>query len=228
VAGLVSSSLLQSIVKLSGNCSRDVEILSTNGLSKEKWKTIFTIRLIPHLLCCFNKALVHYLFGESTEFVAMLSILCDKGNRHIFAFNPIVTSWLLFLEGLHHISMARRRKRKRAGRVNNCLGRLRKIAIQSPHCSLARLTLLEAEMMALREANSSTTLQKYDLAVSIAKRIENPLLVALSNELTAKYLLSTGCSKRDVFKYMEESLSTYRHWGAHAKASHLQQELEML
>jgi hypothetical protein len=88
--------------------------------------------------------------------------------------------------------------------------------------------LLEAEMMTIRAANSSMVLQKYILAISVAKQVGNLLLTALSNELTAKYLLSAGFSKGDASRYMEDATITYNQWGAHAKAIHLKREFAIL
>jgi hypothetical protein len=116
----------------------------------------------------------------------------------------------------------------RARQAYYCYRRLQKLSIQSPHCSLAKLTLLEAEMMALRGSNRPIVLPKYIIAISVAKRIGNLLLTALANELTAKYILSTGFPQGDACRYIEESILTYDQWGAHAKAIQLQQEFSLL
>ncbi|WP_375749244.1 diguanylate cyclase [Vibrio sp. HN007] len=83
--------------------------------------------------------------------------------------------------------------------------------------------LLQAEMQAL-VGEELSALSHYEQAINHAKEAGIALLLALSNERCGKYRKTLG---HDAISkaYIEQAMSVYSAWGAHAKSSQLEHEL---
>jgi hypothetical protein len=174
----------------------------------------------------YPQALVLYLFGDHQGAYTVLASY--RRSRSKLNFNPSVDAMCIMLEGLCSISISRGTN-KRLDSARYLARKLRQLASNEPKGNLAKLVLLEAEIVGFSKARTrrrrALVLAKYFIAVSVAKESGSILLYALANELTARYMLSRGKSVLKAEKYVRESVATYNHWGACAKAHQLQDEM---
>lgn len=166
-----------------------------------------------------------YLFGDTEQ-----ATECAKVIRPLTNYPPggMEGAMLVFYDGLIAARNAQTKPKawRCRRRAENQLKRLSHWAKYAPHTFLCRAFLLEAELRVACGDHLSAH-SKYVAAIALAQDSGFLSIVALSNELAAKYFLRRSEEKiaqgslREAFEY-------YERWGATAKAENLRKELKEL
>ena len=198
----------------------DGEFVNAEALSqfRERNPTIY-------IFANFHLMMLNYLFNDIDQATA-----CAKEVRPMVDHPPsaIDAAMLVFFDGLVAVRNARRiRKRTRQyrRRAVKQLRRLMHWATRAPHTFLCRAFLLEAELMAASSEISAYS--KYVAAIALAKDSGFLNIVALGNELAARYFLQSGDEAR-AKSFLQEAMCFYERWGATAKVEHLRLEYDTL
>jgi hypothetical protein len=107
---------------------------------------------------------------------------------------------------------------------------LRKYAKFEPYNHLGRHMLLEAKLSDLYGLLNEDTYLNYVGAIATTVKSESLLPIAITNEVTAKYIVrnhgkQSAQTSQDAKRYFNDAIATYRQWGAIAKVRHLEHEL---
>jgi hypothetical protein len=231
IAHALANELRKTIQTLSGTCSENVN--STNdcrtvfessqydGATKKQFPFLYKLSLYPIFL-------IRYLFGDLVG--CLNEIKNVQGLSHKYEFSPTMTSIFTFIEGLTLISNARTKGHRICCRAKYCSYVLRRFTQLEPYGHLGRLMLLEAEMSDLFGFSEDYTFPKYVAAISTAINSGSLLTIAITNEVTAKYIVrkhrKEAVPPQHAVRYFDEAIAVYKQWGATAKVLHLEQEMK--
>jgi len=177
-----------------------------------------------YLFVNFHGMVLNYLFGDLKQ-----ASECAKVVRPMTNYPPggMEGALLVFYDGLiaaRNAQMKQKAWRSRR-RAEHQLKRLSHWAKFAPHTFLCRAFLLEAELRVACGDHLSAH-SKYVAAIALAKDSGFLNIVALSNELAAKYFLQRS-EEKIAEGFLREALEYYERWGAIAKVEHLRCEFKI-
>jgi predicted ATPase len=184
-----------------------------------------------------------YLFGDYDQ-APKYSRNCGTTMEHPF-FGPDC-SFVLLLEALCHIQLARNQGLRRMPLALRRLKQLKKWSLHNPSLFLGKVALLEAELATLAICSPILAMTKYGSGVGVPKI--NPrrycvhskyisaialsreagflLQTALACERLGKFLLEDNFDPESAVHYIREALKLYSEWGGIAKVQHLEREMQ--
>lgn len=171
----------------------------------------------------FNLMVIDYLFGNIDRAYrqgkCLLGYLMKSPspvlkNKHaiaLFYIGLVATEhWRRYRSGLRH--------------AKKCLKAIKLFAKHAPCNSLSKQYLLEAELASITRKDSTVAISKYITAIAVAKESGFLTEIALSNERTAKFLLSKGDKER-ADPFYKNAILHYHEWGSEPKVTHLRNEI---
>ena len=198
----------------------DGDFVNAEALSRfrEHSPTIF-------IFANFHLMMLSYLFNDIER-----ATVCAKVVRPMIDHPPscLEAALLVFFDGLIAVRNAQRLRknaRRYRRRAVKQLRRLNHWATRAPHTFLCRAFLLEAELKAASGGVSAYS--KYVAAIALAKDSRVLSIVALGNELAARYFLQNG-EEALAKSFLLEAMNYYERWGATAKVEHLRPEFDKI
>jgi hypothetical protein len=210
-----------------GKCCVDKEFQETMDIPSD-YENVKNEMPFLYKLVSYTNIVVRYLFNDfdgCTNQIKAYHSLAHKEDM-----SPVLTSTLTFVEALIQIATARKKRRMYSCRASYCSYILHKYSKGEPYTHRGRYVLIEAELSDLYGYSFDHTYPKYVTAVALAAKSESLLTVAITNEVTAKYIIrnqkkNSALPSQDAMRYFNEALTTYKQWGAMAKVRHLEQEM---
>jgi predicted ATPase len=135
--------------------------------------------------------------------------------------------------GLCAVELARlgRNRRRNVRIAKSMIAKLRKCARCNPQYGLDKLFLVQAEL-ASYQRHWSRARQKYLSAIALSVANESRYSCAKANECFARHIFRTAGSDpesdRDGFHYFADACRQYKEWGAAAKVTRLEREIQEL
>jgi hypothetical protein len=172
----------------------------------------------------FYVMMLSFLFGDVEE--------AAKSSTHLrmvsaYPFGGIDASFIVFMDGLVAIQIARKtRKRRNLNYGIRKMRQIKEMAKHSPHLFLCRQYLLEAEIASVN--GDSIAYSKYISAIAQARYSETIFVTALANELAGRYFLYEKNDSEIAINFFQEAIRVYDTWGAKAKVDHLTTELSKI
>jgi hypothetical protein len=186
----------------------------------------------------YSNLVIQYLFNDIDQCLQGLKTYNSITQKEELC--AAMTSVIAFVEGLSHISQARRSGQLKASRASYCSYILQKLSKHDPTSNLGRYMLLEAELLDLCSYGSDlygymseNTYPKYVAAVAVAAKSDSLLTIAVSNEVAANYIVRNQRKKyslptHEALQYFTAAITAYKKWGAVAKVRHLEQEMQVI
>lgn len=173
----------------------------------------------------FHLMMLNYLFNDNERATACAKVvrpMVDHPPSGIDAAMLVLFDGLIAVRNVQRLGKNARRYRRRAVKQ---LKRLMHWATRAPHTFLCRAFLLEAELKAA--SGELSAYSKYVAAIALAKDSGFLNIVALGNELAARYVLRN--SEEALAKsFLLEAMNFYEQWGATAKVEHLRPEYDKI
>lgn len=177
------------------------------------------------LLIHFMKMVLAYLFGDFV-LAGKMAKGCKDAERRVVGSH--IVALVSFFHGMSVLALAKTSKHKQKYMLvaSQCIRKMNRFALDSPHNYLGHHSLLEAEYAAV-SGKEKLAHTKFTCAIALSENQGLLLDSSLANERTGRYLIACGKDSLAA-PYIKQACLMYKKWGAHAKVEQLSGELSFL